>query len=153
MILHDFKVFNTPGRLIGIDWGMRRVGVAVSDDERAFVFAREPIVSKNQNELVENVLRIVDAEKVVGIVIGLPLRMDGSDSETTVMVRAFADKLAGRTYVPIMFIDETLSSTTAQEQMGRVRVRDIKEKLDSNAARVILENAISIIDRTHSCAK
>ena len=147
MILRDFKVFNTPGRLIGIDWGMRRAGVAVSDADRAFVFAREPIVSKNQNELVENVLRIVDAEKVVGIVIGLPLRMDGSDSETTVMVRAFADKLAGRTYVPIMFIDETLSSSAAQEQMGRVRVRDIKEKLDSNAARVILENAIALMKR------
>jgi len=147
MILRDFKVFNTPGRLIGIDWGMRRAGVAVSDDERAFVFAREPIVSKNQDELVENVLRIVDAEKVVGIVIGLPLRMDGSDSETTVMVRAFADKLAGRTYVPIMFIDETLTSSAAQEQMGRVRVRDIKAKLDSNAASVILENAIALINR------
>jgi putative transcription antitermination factor YqgF len=73
--------------------------------------------------------------------------MDGSDSETTVMVRTFADKLAGRTYVPIMFIDETLSSSAAQEQMGRVRVRDIKKKLDSNAARVILENAIALMKR------
>ena len=147
MILGNFKVFNTPGRMLGLDWGMRRTGVAVSDETRGFVFARTPIVSKNQDELVANVLNIVNAEKIVGIVIGLPLRMDGTESETTVMVRTFAEKLSGRTDVPIMFIDETLSSATAQEQMGRVRVGDIKEKLDSNAARVILENAIEMMKR------
>ena len=147
MILGNFKVFNTPGRMLGLDWGMRRTGVAVSDETRGFVFARTPIVSKNQDKLVANVLNIVNAEKIVGIVIGLPLRMDGTESETTVMVRTFAEKLSGRTDVPIMFIDETLSSATAQEQMGRVRVGDIKETLDSNAARVILENAIEMMKR------
>ena len=147
MILGNFKVFNISGRMLGIDWGLRRTGVAVSDESREFVFARAPIVSDTPQDLLNAILHIVNSEKIVGIVIGLPLRMDGSESETTAMVRKFAEELSTRTDVPIMFIDETLSSTAAQEQMGRVRVRDIKEKLDSNAARVILENAIALMGR------
>ena len=153
MILGNFKVFNTSGRMLGIDWGLRRTGVAVSDESRDFVFARAPIVSDVPEDLLNAILDIVNSEKITGIVIGLPLRGDGTDSETTAMVRKFAEQLSVRTDVPIMFIDETLSSATAQEQMGRVRVRDIKEKLDSNAARVILENAISMIERTRSGAE
>lgn len=147
MILSNFKVFPRTGRLIGIDWGARRTGIAVSDDLHEFVFVREPIVSRNNDELVCAVVNLVNAEKLVGIVVGLPLRMDGTDSETTARVRAFAGALAGATDIPIIFIDETLSSTAAQEQMGRVRRTDIKEKLDSNAACVILENAIAMINR------
>ena len=147
MILSDFKVFPRTGRLIGIDWGARRTGVAVTDDSRGFVFTRSPILSHNSAELVRAVMDLVVAERVVGIVIGLPLRTDGSESDTTKMVRGFADALAKKTDVPIVCIDETSSSTAAQEQMGRVRRTDIKEKLDSNAARIILENAIALMGR------
>ena len=149
MILHDFKVFPRTGRLIGIDWGARRTGVAVSDESREFVFARSPIVACGTDELVRAVVELVVAEKVVGIVIGLPLRMDGSESDTTKMVRRFADALLAVTDIPIVFIDETLSSTAAAEEMGCATVRDIKEKLDSNAARVILENAIDLMARNN----
>lgn len=147
MILGDFKVFPRIGRLIGIDWGARRTGIAISDETRKFVFARDPIVMKKSDELVDKILNLVRAEKIAGIVIGLPLRTDGSESDTTKMVREFAESLATATDIPIIFIDETLSSTAAQEEMGRVRVRDIKEKLDSNAARLILENAIALMGR------
>ena len=82
-----------------------------------------------------------------GVVVGLPLRMDGTESDTTQNVRAFVSALEKHLDVPICMLDETLSSASAQESMGRVRVRDIKQKLDSESARVILENAISIIKR------
>ena len=72
---------------------------------------------------------------------------DGTESDTTVMVREFANQLAKSTDIPICFIEENLTSIAAQEQMGRVRVRDIKQRLDSESARVILENAISVIRR------
>ena len=147
MILRDFKVFNTSGRLLGLDWGARRTGVAISDAERRFVFTRDPIVSASADELISKIIGLIAQEKIAGIVIGLPLRMDGTDSDTTAMVRNFAENLSHHTELPIIFIDETLSSASAQEEMGRVRRTDIKEKLDSNAARVILENAISVINR------
>lgn len=147
MILSNFKAFPRIGRLVGIDWGARRTGIAVSDDGREFVFARAPIVSNDATELVRAVVEFVRTEKIAGIVIGLPLRTDGTESKTTARVREFADCLAHETDAPIVFVDETLSSSEAQGQMGRVRVREIKEKLDSESARVILENAIALMGR------
>ena len=144
MILPDFKGFPHSGRIIGIDWGARRVGVAVSDDARQIVFVR-PVVDGTKS--VEVVAQIIHDDKISGVVIGLPLRSDGAESETTRQVRAFADNLSKITDVPIVFIDETLSSHFAQESMGRVRVRDIKKKLDSESARLILENALALIAR------
>ena len=149
MILRDFKVFPSNGKLMGIDWGARRTGVAVSCLDGMFVAARPAVYMSRYSpqELAGQIVKIVIDEKIDGIVIGLPMRMDGGESETTAHVREFADVLAEKTDVPIVFIDETLSSAAAQEDMGRVRVRDIKQKLDSNAARVILENAIAMIKR------
>ncbi len=147
MILPDFKDFPTYGRIIGLDWGARRTGVAITDESCSFVFVREPIVSKNSDDLQGRLVSLIKDERVAGIVIGLPLRTDGTESDTTKNVRDFANSLAEKTDIPICFLDETLSSAEAQESMGRVRVRDIKQKLDSEAARVILENAIAIIKR------
>lgn len=147
MILPDFKDFPTSGRIIGVDWGARRTGVAITDDTREFVFVRPVINPMPGWGVVEQVAELIKNEKIVGIVIGLPLRMDGTDSDTTKMVREFAESLSGQIDLPICLLDETLSSSSAQESMGRVRVRDIKEKLDSESARVVLENAIAIIKR------
>ena len=147
MILPNFKDFPRTGRVIGIDWGARRTGVAITDESFSFVFARNPIISKSADDLLNRVVSLVQDEHAAGIVIGLPLRMDGTESNTTKLVRDFAAALATKTDLPICLLDETLSSASAQESMGRVRVDDIKQQLDSMAARVILENAIAIIKR------
>ncbi len=147
MILPDFKAFPRTGRIIGIDWGARRTGVAISDASREFVFPRDAIVSRGNMDVAPYVANIAKEEDVAGIVIGLPLHADGTESDTTVMVRQFANRLAILTDLPICFIEENLTSITAQEQMGRVRMHDIKQHLDSESARVILENAIAVIRR------
>ena len=147
MILPDFKDFPECGRIIGIDWGARRTGVAVADENREFVFTRPVIMPMGNKTILEQVVDLINTEKVTGVVIGLPLHMDGAESDTTAMVRAFANELATKVDIPICFIDETLTSASAQESMGRVRVHDIKQKLDSESACVILENAIAMIKR------
>ncbi len=148
MILSNFKDFPRIGRIIGVDWGRRRCGIAVTDPDQEFSFARPPIVAPDQSfDMPRAVAGMALSEQVVAIVVGLPLRMDGSESETTGDVRDFVGRLEMITDLPIFLIDETLSSRAAQDNMGRVRRRDIKEKLDSNAARVILENAISVARR------
>ncbi len=147
MILKNFKDFPRVGRIIGIDWGAKRVGVAISDATREFVFARPQILVQRGGCGEKLVVDLINTENVVGIVIGLPLHADGTESQTTIMVRDFANKLSQLTDLPIAFIDETLTSASAQEQMGRVRICDIKQKLDSESARIILENAISVINR------
>ena len=148
MILPDFKAFPRAGRILGIDWGLRRIGVAVSSPMRDFVFVRDAIVMPHgADNHADLVVDMAAWENVVGIIVGLPVRGDGTESDTTKMVRDFVAKLATKTDLPICMIEENLTSSAAQGSMGRVRVRDLKEKLDSESARVILENAIAMINR------
>ena len=148
MILPDFKAFPRSGRILGIDWGVRRIGVAVTDPDMNFVFVRDTILlprgAKNHAVLVAD---IAEVEMVRGIVVGLPVRGDGSESETTVMVREFVSQLEKETDLPICMLEENLTSVQAQSEMGRTRVSDLKKRLDSESARVILENAIAMIKR------
>lgn len=148
MILADFKAFPRSGRIIGIDWGARRIGVAVSDETRGFVFSRPVINLGRGDDATTIVTRVIMDERATGVVVGLPLYSDGSESDTTKMVREFVAGLSKKIDLPIILVEEILTSVVAQESMGRVRVRDIKEKLDSESARVILENAIALINRT-----
>lgn len=148
MILSNFNDFPRSGRIIGIDWGARRTGVAVSDNERHFVFTRPAIIiTRGGKSVAQQIADLADAEKAVGIVIGLPRYIDGTDSETTSAVRRCAAEVCTYTDLPIVFIDETLTSMSAQEEMGKVRISDIKRELDSESARIILENAIAVINR------
>ena len=148
MILPNFNDFPRVGRVLGIDWGARRTGVAVSDASREFVFMRPAILSgQGEKSIARQIADVATRENVVGIVFGLPLRMDGTASDTTDAVRACAAELCTYVDLPVAFIDESLTSVAAQDEMGKVRISDIKRDLDSNAARVILENAIAVIRR------
>ena len=147
MILPDFKGFPRVGRIIGVDWGARRIGVAVSDETRTFVFVRPTINIGRGDDVAAIIARVATDERAVGVVVGLPLYPDGAESDTTQMVREFINALSQKTDLPIVTVEENLTSVSAQESMGRVRVCDIKEKLDSESARVILENAIALINR------
>jgi putative Holliday junction resolvase len=145
MILGNFKGFPI-SKLLGVDWGARRTGIAVSVDNGTVVATR-PVIHMAQyshTALAAQIAQIATDERCEGIVVGLPLRMDGTESETTAMVREFVAVLETKTDLPITMIDETLSSDAASENIRRT---DIKEKLDSAAARVILENAIAMIKR------
>ncbi len=148
MILADFKAFPRAGRIVGVDWGLRRIGVAVSDPSQEFVFARDAIVlPRNAVNHAELVAKFAQEEGAIAIVVGLPVYNDGGESETTKQVRDFVNTLSQQIELPIVLIEENLTSVSAQESMGRVRVRDLKQKLDSESARVILENAIALIKR------
>ena len=147
MILSDYKDFPRIGRIISLDWGLRRCGVAVSDESREFTFTRPQLYIKSQAELIQKVLDIINEEKISGIVVGLPLRSDGSESDTTKMVREFADSLSKNIDLPIIFVEENLTSSAAQEEIGRKSIYKIKSELDSVSAKIILENAIAILKR------
>ena len=147
MILFDYKDFPRFGRIVGLDWGLRRCGVAVSDENRDFVFVRPQLYIKNQEELIQSIKQILSAEKFVGIVVGLPLYEDGSESDTTKIVREFTDVLSKQIDLPIIFVPENLTSVAAQNEIGRKSITKIKQELDSVSAKIILENAIALIKR------
>lgn len=130
------------GRLVGIDWGAKRIGVAVSTPDQGFVFPYMQLTINNEQLTVDRLLEIISDEKAVGVVVGLPLHADGTDSATTAMVRKFANDLAGRTDIPIVFIEENLTSHAAAERT--------KDNIDSESAAIILENAIAMIKRAQN---
>ncbi len=147
MILADCNGFPSAGRVLGIDWGAVRTGVAVTDPSREFVFVRDAIVVTHSGDIAGRIAHVARDEGVCGIVFGLPVHADGTESDTAAEVRRCAAQVDAELNLPVMFVPENLTSVAAQEDMGRVRVRDIKAKLDSEAARVILENAIAIVKR------
>ncbi len=121
MILPDFKAFPRTGRIIGLDWGARRTGVAVSDASREFIFTRPAIVTSRGDVMwARRVADIARDENAVGIVIGRPVHSDGTVSEIMDDIMRNATELCTYVDLPICFIDENLTSFAAQESMGRV---------------------------------
>ena len=127
-------------RIIGLDHGEKRVGVAVGDTETGMAFARSAIRRRNLDHDLAQVAELCTAEAAGLVVIGLPLNMDGSEGRQAVSARAFGDALAG-TGITVAYEDERLSSWQAAEELiadGRRAGRGSGE-LDSAAARVILQ--------------
>jgi putative Holliday junction resolvase len=140
-------------RLVGIDFGERRIGLAVSDASGTLARPLRTIERDRSDELAADALASViddlnaqaniDAEPAVSsIVVGLPTRLDGSASDQTVRAQKMAALLASRTAIPVVFQDERLSSHEAGERLA-LKERDWrkrKEKLDAAAAAVILQD-------------
>ncbi len=127
-------------KILGIDFGLKRVGLAISDAEGIFAFPLKVIDRTTRDALFDELLAIIEQEKVGEIVLGLPLSLEGEDTLTTRQVRNFAQSLGRRTPLPIHLVDERLSSIAAEEELkeaGRWN-RKTKKSLDSQAATVIL---------------
>jgi putative Holliday junction resolvase len=127
-------------RIIGLDHGGRRIGVAVGDTETGMAFARPALRRRNLDQDLALVAELCAAEAVELVVIGLPLNMDGSEGSQAAAARAFGEALAA-IGLAVAYEDERLSSWQAAEELtaeGR-RVGRGSGELDSAAARVILQ--------------
>lgn len=127
-------------RIVGLDHGTRRIGVAIGDTETGMAFAREAIQRRSLDHDLALVGELCTTEGVERVVIGLPLNMDGSEGPQAELVRSFGERLAD-IGLAVDYEDERLSTWEAGEQLagaGR-RVRRASGELDSTAARVILQ--------------
>jgi len=129
-------------RALGIDFGLKRVGLALSDPTGTLVSPYRTIERTTRDALFDELAEILQKESVEVVVIGLPLSLEGEDTLTTRQVRNFAESLARRTELPIHLMDERLSSAQAEEELNAAGVRGKKRKavLDSQAAAVILRS-------------
>lgn len=127
-------------RVIGLDHGSRRIGVAVGDTETGIAFARPAFRTRSASSALDAVKRLADAEGAVTVVLGLPYRMDGSEGPQAAIVRGFGDRLR-RIGLEIVYEDERLSSWAAGEGLTEAGRRPPREsgEVDSAAARVILQ--------------
>jgi putative Holliday junction resolvase len=139
----EFAAAASHGKLVGLDVGTRTIGLAICDAGWHFAGPAETIRRTKFTKDLEALRAFVAREHVVGLVVGLPLSMDGSDSPRTQSVRAFARNLAPLD-LPVLLWDERWSTQAVERAMIDADVSRAKraEKVDSLAAAHILQGAI-----------
>ncbi len=126
-------------QILGIDFGVKRIGLSISD---MLWLSASPI--GNVSSVRELIEKIKDRQ-IGGIIIGMPLLMNGTEGEQAQIVRKFAEKLYEKMPIPILFWDERLTSRAVssimikQADLSRKRQKQI---IDSNSAVLILQNAL-----------
>jgi len=128
------------GRILGIDHGDVRIGIAMSDET---AFLASPLTTIRAGKgAVDEIVALLNEYDVETVVIGLPLNMNGSAGPATEKVRKFAAKLAAKTDVPIVENDERLTTVTAHHNLREAGLdgRQRKGVVDMAAAQVILQD-------------
>ena len=128
------------GRVLGIDHGDVRIGIAMSDET---AFLASPLTTiQNGKPAIGEIVALVVEHKVETIVVGLPRNMNGSYGPATEKVRTFIKKLSAQTDVPIIEWDERLSTVSAHNDLRAAGLdhRKHKEVVDKVAARIILQS-------------
>lgn len=118
-------------KILGIDYGEKRIGLAISDESRTL--ARE-LTILSPKEFWGQLGQLVSNQQIGTIVIGLPLGVEGNDTEKTKEVRLFSNQIIEKTNLPVEFIDERFSSAMAKNLPGG------KKDVDSLAAQIFLQN-------------
>ncbi len=156
MIFNDLDNFsrivsnNLP--LIGIDYGQKKIGISVSDIRQCVATSRGVYIRGKFSELSQSIRRIVESEKICGIVLGLPLNMDGSEGRRCQSTREFAKNLYKSLEIPIVFWDERLSTIAAERtllaaDLSRKRRSQIVDKV---ASTIILQGALDRLGHIRS---
>lgn len=132
-------------RIMGLDYGSKTVGVAISDELLLTAQGREIIRRKEENKLRKTLARIeelIQEYKVERIVLGLPLNMDQTPSERSQLCLEFKDKIERRTGIPVIMWDERLTTVEADEIMDEagIKGKERKEYVDMIAAQIILQD-------------
>ena len=137
------------GRLLGLDIGTRTIGLATASADWRFASARETLKRSKPAADIAALGALAAKEEIRGLVIGLPLNMDGTDSERTQSVRAQARNLSRALQLPILLWDERWSTAAVERAMIAQDVSRAKraERVDALAAAHILEGALARLQR------
>src|SRR2546423_10141184 len=131
-----------PGRLLALDMGTRRVGIAVSDELRLSVRPLPFLPRGSWKKLLREIALLREQFDARGVVVGLPLRLDGTEGEAAREARRSARNLELSLGVPVFLQDERLTSHAAEEDLraSGVSRQELKENVDSAAAALILHD-------------
>ena len=127
-------------RALGIDFGEKRVGLALSDRSNLIASPYKTLQYKSENDLISELKKIVIDKEIGVCVIGLPLNMKGEDSDQTKKVRRFKNLLS-ILELPIVYEDERFSSIIAKNSLvlQNVKTGHNKSEIDRTAAAIILQ--------------
>ena len=148
--IEDFKKsIGNKSRLLGIDPGKKRIGLAISDEDKLVSTPLKTILKKNNFDFIKEIKEIIEENNIKGIIVGNPLNMDGSKGSSSQSSNDFARNLSNNISIPVTMWDERLSSEGAFKLSANTGVNTSKkiEKLDQNAASFILQGVLDYLKR------
>ena len=143
------KKIDKKSRLLGIDPGKKRVGIAICDENKIIATPYVTIIKNNFSDLLVKINKIIYDNNIKGIIIGNPINMDGSPSQSSQSAKDLAINLSKNISLPITMWDERLSSRGAFNLSNDLDVNTSKKisKLDENSAAFILQGALDFLNR------
>ena len=128
------------GRIIALDHGDRRIGLAISDDLKIIAQIIEPVLL-NDAQLWKRMKEIFKNYEIEKVVIGLPIAMSGQESESTEKARKFADLLEKRMNLPVELVDERFTTVQSEKFLNEqhVKKKEKKDLIDNQAAQILLQ--------------
>lgn len=139
------------GKLLGVDFGDARTGLAVSDASRLLASGIGNVTPGGIEKTADAIAEVAREHRVVGIVVGLPVNMDGSEGARAAKCRKLADLLRMRLGqdFPVAMYDERMSTMTASRYLNETGTRGKKRKgvIDTLSAQIILQNALDRLSR------
>ena len=148
--IEDFKKsIEKKSRLLGIDPGKNRIGIAISDEDKLVSTPLKTIFKKNNSNFINEIQTIIEENNIKGIIVGNPINMDGSKGASAQSAEDFSKYISNNVSIPVTMWDERLSSQGAFNLSSNLDVNISKKvnKLDQNAASFILQGAIDYIRR------
>ena len=135
-------------RILGVDYGLKRIGLALSDEAGTIAQPLDTMDGGQTAIVSRELLRLCQERKVGKIIVGVPLRLDGTPSDQTRHTLAFIAKLRQATTIPVAQWDERLTSVQAERALleANVRRNQRRQKIDKLAAQIMLQ---SYLDATN----
>ena len=148
--IEDFKKkLDKKSRLMGIDPGRKRVGIAISDENKIIATPYTTIIKNKYSDFVNEIIKIVEENQIKGIVIGNPINMDGTASQSSQSAKDLAINLSKDVTENVTLWDERLSSQGAFNLSNDLASNTSKKvsNLDKNSAQFILQGALDYLTR------
>ena len=143
MSLEQIKA--TSGRLLAVDFGEARTGLALSDAARMLASGIGNVAGGGLEKSADAIVAVAAEHKVVGIVMGLPVNMNGTEGPRAERVRRLAELIAERApHLPVALLDERMTTMAASRFLNETNTRGKKRKgvIDTLSAQIILQNAL-----------
>ena len=154
--MHDIEDFkkklDKKSRLMGIDPGKKRVGIAISDENKIVATPYATLIKKDYSSFLSEIKKIIKENNIKGIVIGYPINMDGTASQSSQSAKDLAINLSKDITENVTLWDERLSSQGAFNLSRILEVNTSKKvkKLDENAAQFILQGALDYLTKENT---
>ncbi len=151
--IEDFrKKLEKKSRLMGIDPGRKRIGIAISDEDKIVATPYTTIVKNKYSDFIKDIKKIIDENQIKGIVIGNPINMDGTPSQSSQSAKDLAINLSKDITENIILWDERLSSQGAFNLSSVLSSNTSKkvQKLDENSAQFILQGVLDYLSKKNT---